>query len=157
MINTIKGNVLDTENCIIAHCVNCQGVMGGGIAREIRQRFPNVYQRYRADYERGLLQLGYVSCVPAGASQDNKMIANCAGQDDFGTHKIQANYDAIRYCFNELNFALEYYFMQSNSSLKLDLNFPLFGCGLAGGDWNIVSKIIDEEVSDVFNKNLYVL
>ena len=27
--------------------------------------------------------------------------------------------------------------------------YPLIGAGLTGGDWNIISKIIDEELIDV--------
>jgi O-acetyl-ADP-ribose deacetylase (regulator of RNase III) len=152
MINTIKGNVLDVENTVIVHCVNCQGVMGSGIAREIRERYPSAYELYRKIYEQGLLQLGSVSYAEV---EGNRIIANAAGQDHYGHDKVHVDYDATRYCFAQINSYMEQFFYPD---LKIDtVSFPLFGCGLAGGDWNIVSKIIDEELSDKWKKNLYVL
>lgn len=31
---------------------------------------------------------------------------------------------------------------------KMKIGLPLLGCGLAGGDWNIVKNIIEEELKD---------
>ena len=33
---------------VIGHVVNCQGVMGGGIAKSIKERYPSVYEEYKA-------------------------------------------------------------------------------------------------------------
>ena len=41
-----EGNVFDSDADIICHQVNCQGVMGSGVAKEVRERFPNVYEQY---------------------------------------------------------------------------------------------------------------
>ena len=32
---------------IICHQVNCQGVMGSGIAKQVREKYPNVYNSYK--------------------------------------------------------------------------------------------------------------
>ena len=40
------GDVLNTDCRIVAHQVNCQGVMGGGLARQIRDRYLDVYTKY---------------------------------------------------------------------------------------------------------------
>ncbi len=61
MINEIHGDVLNTVDSIIIHCVNCQGVMGGGIAAQIKRRYPEAYDVYKETYENGLLVLGSVS------------------------------------------------------------------------------------------------
>ena len=37
MIKERKGNLLQADAPMIAHQVNCQGVMGAGIARQIRK------------------------------------------------------------------------------------------------------------------------
>lgn len=39
MIKERKGNLLQADTPMIAHQVNCQGVMGAGIARQIRKDF----------------------------------------------------------------------------------------------------------------------
>ena len=47
MVNYVKGNLLDSDCDYICHQVNCQGVMGSGIARQIRERWPRVYDGYK--------------------------------------------------------------------------------------------------------------
>lgn len=155
MINTIQGNVLDEKNCVIAHCVNCQGVMGGGIAKEIKARYPDVFKTYHDLYLDGLLQLGTVSYVylPYENGDGDKVIANACGQEYYGTDKMHVDYEAVRTCFFYINDAMKIF--HRNHGITT-LNFPLFGCGLAGGDWKIVSEIIEEEVSDEWTKNLYL-
>ena len=155
MINTLHGNVLDTENAVIVHCVNCQGVMGSGIAREIRERFPEAYETYRETYQNKILHLGSISYVyfPAVENVGHKIIANAAGQDWYGAGNVHVDYDATRICFANINEDMKHFKAEHGITT---INFPLFGCGLAGGDWTKVSEIIEEEVSDEWTKNLYL-
>lgn len=44
-----EGNVFDSDADIICHQVNCQGVMGSGVAKEVRERYPEVYYAYWTD------------------------------------------------------------------------------------------------------------
>ncbi len=63
-------------------------------------------------------------------------ICNLAGQYGYGTYTRQTNYDALAKCLITLY----------SKSLELNL-IPYvpykLGCGLAGGDWNVVSKLIE--------------
>ena len=43
----ITGDLFDTKANVILHQVNCQGVMGSGIAAEIKRRFPQAYEDYK--------------------------------------------------------------------------------------------------------------
>jgi O-acetyl-ADP-ribose deacetylase (regulator of RNase III) len=52
------GNLLDAQTDVIAHQVNCQGVMGSGVAAEVKKRYPEAFNSYRKDYENGKLELG---------------------------------------------------------------------------------------------------
>lgn len=47
MIKTVEGNILDAEEDIICHQVNCKGVMGAGLAKQIKSKYPNVYKDYK--------------------------------------------------------------------------------------------------------------
>ena len=47
MINYIKGNILDITEGIIVQQVNCMGVMGAGLAKQIRDKWPDVYYEYK--------------------------------------------------------------------------------------------------------------
>ncbi len=43
----IEGNLFDTDAKFICHQVNCMGKMGSGVALQVRQRFPHVYEEYK--------------------------------------------------------------------------------------------------------------
>ena len=51
MIAHMEGDLLDVQKTlnidIICHPVNCQGVMGSGIAKQIRDTYPIVYDNYK--------------------------------------------------------------------------------------------------------------
>ena len=46
MIKIIEGNILNAEEDIICHQVNCRGKMGSGLAKQIRDKYPDVYKEY---------------------------------------------------------------------------------------------------------------
>ena len=43
----VKGNLLESPVHIIAHQVNCLGIMGGGIALQIKNKWPKVFEEYK--------------------------------------------------------------------------------------------------------------
>ena len=47
MIKTVNGNILEATEDIICHQVNCQGVMGSGLAKQIRSKWPSVFADYK--------------------------------------------------------------------------------------------------------------
>lgn len=143
MITTKFGNVLDATG-IIVHGCNCQGVMGSGLAKEVRERFPSAYKRYRDDYEAlGYLPLGKISFIHVG---DGKIIVNALTQEHYGRNPdhVYVSYDAIRTCFRLIN--------QLAMVEQTPVNFPMIGAGLANGNWDIISEIIDDELDDRLDK-----
>lgn len=48
MIIIKEGDLFTTNAPIIAHQVNCQGVMGSGVAQQIRDKYPECYAKYKA-------------------------------------------------------------------------------------------------------------
>jgi len=55
-----EGDLFTTEAKAIGHGVNCVGVMGAGIAKTFRDRFPTMYNSYRWRCSRDLLSAGDV-------------------------------------------------------------------------------------------------
>lgn len=153
MIKTVKGNVLDVERGIIVHSCNAQGVMGSGIALEVKNRFPEAYYAYKHDQKTYGLHLGMISKCHVS---EGKIIINGIGQRDFGRdgHRY-TSYDAITKIFEHVNlFAVDYL---EDKGVALPICFPLIGCDRGGGKWEIVSAIIDTTIDDKFEKVLYVL
>ena len=62
---------------------------------------------------------------------------NCITQNKFGTDQRYANYGAIQECIKRINL----YFKGAGFVQKVA--FPMIGAGLAGGDWQIIERIIE--------------
>lgn len=139
------GNVLACEEKIMGHQVNAQGVMGAGLAKSIKEKYPNVFEEYKLEcqiFQRQRTLLGKCQLVD---TPDCKIVANLFGQHSYGTTKVQTEYEHLRTALTQLRDFAE---RQGHS---VALPFQL-GCGHAGGDWSTVRKMIEE----VFNNGVYV-
>ena len=145
IIKIVDGDILQAKENIITHQVNCMGVMGGGIAKQIKDKFPNVFDQYRKFFVNNKFPaLGKCQIVKA---EDNKYIANLFGQYKYGRDKQYTDYDALK----EALFLLKVSAKDHNMSIAIPFNI---GCGLAGGNWETVYKIIEEVFQD-YDATLY--
>lgn len=137
MLLVKKGNIFDCDEDIIAHQVNCLGVMGGGIALQIRNLYPTVYTTYyeyckKRKHEKEKLLGNLLIC-----NTKNKIIANCFGQLNISKRKCMTDYEMLKKSFTTLKMYAE------NCNLSIALPYKI-GCGLAGGDWEIVYNILKD-------------
>ena len=51
MVEIKTGNVFDTDAKYICHQVNCKGKMASGVAKEVRERYPDAYWEYMSIWE----------------------------------------------------------------------------------------------------------
>lgn len=58
MVTQIKGNLFNSSCKVIVNTVNCEGVMGKGIALEMKLRFPEMYLKYKEVCDQGLFKPG---------------------------------------------------------------------------------------------------
>jgi len=147
-VKMIEGDLLNAAEVILGHQVNCQGVMGSGIARAIRAAYPHVYESYKekCDLQADKRQL-LGECQLIGTA-GGKVIANLFGQYRYGrSNQVYTNYDALRRALVQLKQQA----MLKEASVALPFNI---GCGLANGDWAIVSRMI-EEIFDDYDVTLY--
>ena len=136
MIKHIKCDIFESGADIICHQVNCQGVMGSGIAKQVREKYPWVYGTYKeacsSDNPYSDL-LGWAQCVYINETQ---IIANIFAQENYGYDgKCYTNYEALRHGFEDV---IDWY---PNKTIAIPYKI---GCARGGGDWNIVYKIIEE-------------
>lgn len=128
------GNILTVEQGIIAHGCNAQGVMGGGIAKDIRAKYPEAFEEYFTAYRSKGLTLGEIIFVEV---KPQLYIANCITQQNYGTDDRRfVSYQAIKTCFSKL--------ASISSQMDLAVHYPLIGAGLAHGEWSIIKGIIDD-------------
>ncbi len=143
MVSYKSGNIFDSSCNLICHQVNCQGVMGSGIAKQIREKFPCVYNIYMYKHKHEGSHLGDISC----ANDGDLHIVNMYSQDNYLPRGIcHTDYNAFRTCLQKIKQVITYDGEHPNATKEWKIGFPdHIGCGLAGGNWEIVRKIIEEE------------
>lgn len=147
MIKYIKGDLLTTNCEIIAHGCNCSGGFGSGIAGLIAKKYPIVKENYLKKYwsvsgwALGDIQFNRVNT----SFNEYKIIINCATQFYYGREakygKVYVSYEAIEIIMNKL------YNYSKENNLKIAI--PKIGAGLAGGDWKVIEKIINDIFIDI--------
>lgn len=123
---------------VIVHGCNCFCTMGAGIAKQIKATFP---EAYKADLqtEKGLKEkLGTISFTEVETEKGQLVIVNAYTQFHWKGVGKKVSYEAVKNCFKHI---------KSNFSGKR-IGYPAIGAGLAGGDWNIISEIIEKELTD---------
>lgn len=135
-----------SDSAIICHQVNCLGVMGAGIAKQMKQKYPENFDYYKElcdefSYRPELL-LG--QCQLTMNSDDTmplpytRYIANLFGQVGYGRDRQQTDLKALFQAFLSLR-------EQSKLIDKFTIAIPYsIGCGLGGANWNDVYKIIEK-------------
>jgi O-acetyl-ADP-ribose deacetylase (regulator of RNase III) len=152
MIKIVEGNILNATEKLICHQVNCMGVMGSGLAKQLRNKYPKLYTSYKKfckeckDNNPKTL-LGDVQTVPM---PDGKVIVNLFGQYGYGRDKQYTDYKALKESLESILCIAK---MCDNDSIALPY---ALGCGLAGGDWNVVYRIIKEVFND-YDVTIYKL
>lgn len=138
MINIINDNIFNGKEKLIAHQVNCQGVMGSGIALQLRNRYTGLFNEYKRfcnlfEYSGDLLGSCFIH------QDKDKSIANLFGQQYYGNNPkiIYTIYPALTSSLD----ALKKYCIDNEI---YDIAIPyMIGCGSANGNIDIVFRIIN--------------
>lgn len=135
-IQIVNGDLLKAEETYLVHQVNCCGVMGKGLALQIRNKYPDVYRRYQIYCEEHRIRdlIGRVLLIP---TDDGKVICNLFAQERYGNDKRYTDLVALRSCFQKLIKIVPVY---------EHIAMPyMIGCGNGGGDWQSVYGLIQNE------------
>ncbi|MFW6225631.1 MAG: macro domain-containing protein [bacterium] len=123
----------------IIHGCNCFCTMGAGIAKQIRNEFPSAYLADQKTENGSKEKLGDYSLANVFVNEDYDFyVINAYTQYDY-KGKNNVDYNAIRNVFKKIN----------NDFKGMFFGIPKIGAGLAGGDWDVISKIIDEVTPDI--------
>ena len=131
-------SLLDVKEGIICHQANCVGIMGAGIALQIREKWPDVFKQYaslcKIFKNNPAALLGKVQDI---AISEKLVVANCFWQIYAGP--------GLMTCYESWKLIVKHLLDVSSYFNGLSIHFPYkVGCGLAGGDWNILSKILED-------------
>ncbi len=111
--------------------------MGSGIAKQVREIYPDAYQADLNTSYATKEKLGtYSHAMLKHAYKKDRLVwvVNAYTQFDYGTDRPRVDYEAI----NEVLLRINADFPRHTISM------PKIGCGLAGGEWQKVKYIINE-------------
>jgi O-acetyl-ADP-ribose deacetylase (regulator of RNase III) len=137
-IKYVKGDLLEAKETYLLHGCNAQGVMGSGVAKAIRAKYPSAYLAYKASEQHNGMRLGVVTYAE---QEDGKTVINGITQEFYGRDgKRYVDCDAVREVVQAVDWL-----MLSRRSRVFELPrvaMPKIGAGLGGGDWEMIEEII---------------
>jgi O-acetyl-ADP-ribose deacetylase (regulator of RNase III) len=138
-VTIVHGDLLQAKENIIGHQVNCMGVMGSGVAKQIRAQYPKAYEEYRLT-ARGIEKFLLGTCQLVKVGED-KYIANLFGQDKYGKVGVFTEYAALGFSLENLAE------ISRRRNLSVALPYKI-GCDRGGGDWTVVFNMIEDIFED---------
>jgi O-acetyl-ADP-ribose deacetylase (regulator of RNase III) len=158
-MKTIKGDLIKLAEegmfDVIIHGCNCFHAMGGGIAKQLADRYPIVKETDRQSEFADASKLGTSTQVVVKSLTTNHIfvVKNAYTQYYWSHGKDVFEYDAFQ---RFLNYTAEI-IIQSHTpkegfvtpTKRPHYGFPQIGAGLAGGDWSRISKMIEKFSEDV--------
>lgn len=142
---------------VIAHGCNCLNTMKSGIAPKVAEAFPEAWRADQATRRGDPKKLGTLSEAFVG---DNLLVFNLYSQYTFTGRKegkMDLDYDALASSLEMMAASLHAKCRTRDMATHdLKIGLPKIGAGLAGGDWNIIYRMIEGRLRD-FDVTIYVL
>ncbi len=136
----VKGDLLklgiEGRFDVIVHGANCQCVMGAGIAKAIRDAFPEAYEADCKTAKGDRAKLGTISRAQVQRERRSLWVVNAYTQLHYRGAGVRVDYDAVRSAMH----------LVKQQFTGKRIGYPRIGAGLARGDWAQLARIIDEEL-----------
>lgn len=136
-MEVIKGDLFSITEGIIVHGVNCQGVMGSGVALTVKERYAVAFEEYleflKHNGQTASQQTLLLGKVQYSHVSPTLVIANAFTQQYYGKRGKYARYDAVDDAMANV---------ASTVSEGAQIAMPQIGCGRGGLDWSVVKEII---------------
>lgn len=148
MIEYVKGDLFAESHPMIVHGCNAQGVMGSGVAKIIKEKFPvafSEYNKYCLSFD-SIDVLGTNNIVECGST----IIVNAITQRYYGKaeNTRYVSYDAIDECLGDLANYIKYTEHGKLRTVQY-MAMPKIGSGLGQGHWPTIESIINHRLENV--------
>jgi hypothetical protein len=148
LFDSIKNRLVvenQSNTILVPHVCNNINAFGAGFTFHIQNHFPIVKENFHLLGKQATL--GYTQLVIADTNKktDSKIIfANMIAQNGTisKTNPRPIDYAALMRCMMKVKAFIDH--SKSDSDTKLEIHAPKFGCGLAGGNWNFISDLIED-------------
>lgn len=143
MIHYVQGDAtqpIGEGNKIIAHVVNSIGKWGKGFTKSIDQRWPLAATNYKTVALSIPLRCGM--SISIRLAQDIFMVHMVAQLGvRSARNPVPLLYPALEECLREL--------AKTARDTEASVHMPRIGCGLAGGQWELVEPLIQKHLPDI--------
>lgn len=147
MIEYVKGSIFDAEVEALVNPVNCVGIMGAGLAKEFKDRFPEYFEDYKEACDHGYMKVGRVLIHPMWGYRPKFDIIS------FPTKHHWKNLSSLEI----INAGLLSLVQCIKINYICSIAIPALGCGLGGLEWDEVKPLIDGAFSVDEMKGIKVL
>jgi O-acetyl-ADP-ribose deacetylase (regulator of RNase III) len=130
-----KGDIFESNAQVIVNTVNCQGVMGKGLALAFKQKYPAMFNVYQQECRTGKLRIG----KPTLYQKSTPWILNFPTKDSW-----RAN-SKMEYIEKGLEFLVAYY---KNAGIK-SIAFPKLGALNGKLSWDEVGPMMARYLSQL--------
>lgn len=138
-MNKIEQNIFEGSWNGMVHVCNLHHTFGAGIARQVKNLYP---QAYDADLRTKKADPNKLSSF-SYAKVKNREIFNLYAQKGIGSNGAPLNRNLQYDAFYDGVFKICQCIQSNNAIVQYKLAFPYqIGCGLAGGEWQIVFSIL---------------
>jgi O-acetyl-ADP-ribose deacetylase (regulator of RNase III)/uncharacterized protein YwgA len=136
MIRAVIGDLFESQAQTLVNTVNCVGVMGKGVAEQFKQRFPAMFDDYKARCDRKGVRLGepYLYRDLSGVQIVN-----------FPTKEHWRSPSRI----TDIDRGLDYLTAHAAAWKIASLALPPLGCGNGGLEWSEVGPLIYRKLHDL--------
>jgi O-acetyl-ADP-ribose deacetylase (regulator of RNase III) len=141
VIRYATGDIFESKAEVLVNPVNCEGVMGKGLALEFKKRFSGLFPWYQEDCKglRPATRIGS-SLLYSMPDWSHKVI--CFPTK--GRWREPSQYSYVEHGLRDLRRKL-----LADWSKIASLAMPKLGCGLGGLEWERVCPLIETELKEV--------
>ena len=136
MIRFTTGDIFAQPVDAIVNPVNCVGVMGRGLARQFKHRYPDAFIAYRDACARGQVLPGRMFLFDTGGGRPRWIV-------HFPTKRHWRNASAI----GDIDAGLRDLAAAIPRHGITSLAIPPLGCGLGGLDWRDVQPLLTQRLA----------
>lgn len=129
MVKVLIGNIFDSKADVLVNTINCVGVMGKGIAKEFKSKYPTMYEEYRIKCDANEIETGKL--YPYFENGKIRIL-------NFPTKQHWRSPSRISYVVEGLEWFIENYEKLGITTIA----FPPLGCGNGGLNWETVGPIM---------------
>jgi O-acetyl-ADP-ribose deacetylase (regulator of RNase III) len=140
-IQYLKGDIFSSQAQVIVNTVNCQGVMGKGLALAFKQKYPDMFAVYERECQTGKLKIGR----PTIYQKSYPWILN------FPTKNHWRNPSKLEYIEKGLAFLANNY----KRAGILSIAFPKLGAQNGKLSWDDVGPVMAKHLSQL-DINVYI-